>query len=428
VEGELPGSVSGELPTFAHLRVLIVDDNATNRRVLRRVMERAGAGVVDAADGLRALSELRRASDENDPFGVVLLDDRIGDGRGVDILAAMKSDPALTSIPTLMLSSGARPGETQRARSLGVGGFLSKPVRRQDLLVSVWDLVRGAPSENGNGATAARKPDAAATPSRSAHILVAEDNAVNQQVAVALLTKRGHRVDVAANGREALDLIRARHYDLVLMDVRMPEMDGIEATQTLRAAPATAELPIVALTAHALQEERDRCLAAGMNDFLSKPFRPVELFEMVDRWTAEAEPLDTAPPAVTNGTAPAGAEPARNGGPPVDLAGFRAAMREVGVEAVVDSAVALFVRDAPIRMDGIRAALAAQDGTAIDRSAHAFKSGAGSIRAVALAALLAEIEHLAEKQDVPGACALAGKLEAEYDAVMEYLRGEPSSR
>jgi PAS domain S-box-containing protein len=425
VEGELPNGVSGELPSFAGLRVLVVDDNTTNRRVMRRVMERASARVDEAEDGLRALSLLRKGHEDKDEFGAVLLDDRIGEGRGVDVLAAMKSDPALASIPTLLLSSGARPGETQRARALGVGGFLSKPVRRQDLLMALWHLLRDGHADGGNGASAP-KPAQRTVPHRvGLRILLAEDNAVNQQVAIALLEKRGHRVDVAQNGREAVELACAHRYDVVLMDVRMPEMDGIEATHKLRVLPATVDLPIIALTAHALREERERCLAAGMNDFLSKPFRPLELFTMVERWA----PLDGVREPVTNP-----AEEQRQDerqpdvGPPVDIEGFRAAMREVGVESVVDAAVALFVRDAPDRMDAVRTAIAAADAGRIDTAAHAFKSGAGSIRAVRLAALLGEIEARAEAADIETARALAPKLEAEYDAVMGYLRGELAER
>jgi CheY-like chemotaxis protein len=392
---------------------------------MRRVMERASARVDEAEDGLRALSLLRKGHEDKDEFGAVLLDDRIGEGRGVDVLAAMKSDPALASIPTLLLSSGARPGETQRARALGVGGFLSKPVRRQDLLMALWHLLRDGHADGGNGASAP-KPAQRTVPHRvGLRILLAEDNAVNQQVAIALLEKRGHRVDVAQNGREAVELACAHRYDVVLMDVRMPEMDGIEATHKLRVLPATVDLPIIALTAHALREERERCLAAGMNDFLSKPFRPLELFTMVERWA----PLDGVREPATNP-----AEEQRQDerqpdvGPPVDIEGFRAAMREVGVESVVDAAVALFVRDAPDRMDAVRTAIAAADAGRIDTAAHAFKSGAGSIRAVRLAALLGEIEARAEAADIETARALAPKLEAEYDAVMGYLRGELAER
>ncbi len=400
-----------EAPSLDGLRALIVDDNATNRRVLCRAMEHAGARTVDAADGLRALSLLRDAHLRDDPFHVVLLDDRLGEGRGVDVLAAMKSDPALAAIPTLLLSSAPQPGEMQRARALGVDVFLSKPVHGSDLVRAVWQLVRAG----GGQADTTWSPVGVAddSPPVSLRILVAEDNAVNQQVAVALLKKRGHHVDIAADGREALHMARSAAYDLILMDVRMPHVDGLTATVQLRADPVTAELPIIALTAHAMPEERDRCLAAGMNDFLSKPFRPAELFAILERWAPVSSRRALAPElptAATNGEARA-----------VDLDGFRSAMREVGAESVVDQAVAIFVQDAPNRMDRVRAALTGGDAREIDSSAHAFRSGAGSIHAHHLATVLADIERHAEADDVAAAVALATALEGAYAAVMAQL-------
>src|SRR5256886_5082586 len=162
-------------------------------------------------------------------------------------------------------------------------------------------------------------------------ILLAEDNPVNQQVATAMLLKRGHQVDVVANGREAVEAVRAEHYDLVLMDIQMPEMDGFEATQHIRALPQGGKLPIIALTAHALSGERERCLERGMTGYLAKPFKAHELFAVVEGRGAD-------------GTEPPAAAPA-----PVDVAGFRRTMEEAGAADAVDGILATFVHTLPPR-------------------------------------------------------------------------------
>src|SRR2546425_3164978 len=155
---------------------------------------------------------------------------------------------------------------------------------------------------------------------RSLRVLLAEDNPVNQQVAVAMLVKRGHEVHVVGNGREAVEAIAQREYDVVLMDVQMPEMDGFEATKAIRAMPQGDHLPIIAMTAHALTGERERCLAHGMTDYLAKPFKALELFRLVEQLSEGVAP--TSPPVATT---PATA-------PPVDLEGFRTMLREAGAE------------------------------------------------------------------------------------------------
>jgi CheY-like chemotaxis protein/HPt (histidine-containing phosphotransfer) domain-containing protein len=246
-----------------------------------------------------------------------------------------------------------------------------------------------------------------------ARILLAEDNPVNQKVAIAFLQKRGHHVYPVTDGKQAVDAILAHPFDLVLMDIQMPHMDGLEATRQIRRL-GLAELPIVALTAHAFAEERDRCHAAGMNDFLTKPFKPEELFEIVERWieakgSAEADAIAGPPPTPEKAA-------------PVDIEAFRAAMREGGVEEIVDATLEAFASEAPAIFAGLEASVSSRDAEGVRRGAHALKSAAGNIRAYRLTELLEALEKLGRSADVAGAESLFGQVREEHTVVLEYLR------
>src|SRR4029077_12756217 len=261
-------------------------------------------------------------------------------------------------------------GDAQRCREVGINAYLTKPIARADLLEALSALFAG---------TAGAVPDAGITPRhtiaearRRMHILLAEDNPVNQQVAATMLRKRGHEVDVVADGAAAVAAVRGTVYDVVLMDIQMPEMDGFAATEAIRAMPERAGLPIIALTAHALSGERERCLSHGMTGYLTKPFRSHELFGLVEGW---AEPAASVPAAPVT--------PAPDG--PVDLEHFRRTMREAGAEEAVDSILDTFLETAPERLAVLGAAVARDEAAGIAAAAHAFKSAAGRIGAPALA-------------------------------------------
>jgi len=262
-------------------------------------------------------------------------------------------------------------------------------------------------------------------PSRRFRILVAEDNRVNQQIVLAMLGKAGHDVELVENGVEAVRRVTEERYDLVLMDVQMPEMDGLEATKAIRALGGYEDLPIVAVTAHALSEERQRCRDAGMNDFLSKPFRPHALLAMVERWGRVgegAEPVEVEqPPEVIPGESGVGAISL----PPVDLEEFRSVMREAGIESVVGITLQTYVSEAPRLVAAIRAAGEEgedDDGTALASAAHAYKSSAGNIRAKALHALLGDLESQARSGGRRSALPLLERVQQVHEEVMGYLR------
>jgi signal transduction histidine kinase/CheY-like chemotaxis protein/ligand-binding sensor domain-containing protein len=273
-------SIAGEL-------VLVVDDNAINRRVLMAWLERWRMPAEDVDSGARALEALERARVAGHPFTLVLLDANMPAMDGFEAARQIRSGHAAPTV--MMLSSSGLAGEAVRCRDMGIAQYLTKPINAHDLLRSIQDLRRLAGAKAGTAARAA-----APRPAREAvgglRVLLAEDNLVNQRVAVAVLEKRGHHVTVVGTGTQAVDAVRRESFDLVLMDVQMPEMDGFEATAAIRTfeAPRGGRLPIVAMTAHAMKGDRERCLDAGMDDYLPKPLDVADLEAILRQLTPAA--------------------------------------------------------------------------------------------------------------------------------------------
>src|SRR5213596_586836 len=286
-------------------RMLIVDDNQTNRRILHEMLAAVSIKVDEASTAEEGLEALRRVR-----YDLAILDVQMPDMDGFQLATAVRADKKIKRTNLLMLTSAGQRGDGERCRELGIRGYLTKPISRSDLLEALRTVLAGSPEEAGTPEVVTRHTIAESR--ATLRVLLVEDNPVNQQVAVAMLVKRGHAVHVSSNGREALEAVQERDYDVVLMDIQMPEMDGFEATHAIRALPKGKDLPIVGLTAHALSGERERCLSHGMTDYLAKAFKAHELFALVE---GTAEPKRPAPQPLT-------------AAPPVDLEGFRATLRE----------------------------------------------------------------------------------------------------
>jgi PAS domain S-box-containing protein len=366
--------------SLAGRSILVVDDRAINRRIFGEMLTAEGARVVEAEDVASGLTLLRAARDAGKAPALAIVDAQMPGHDGYTLASQVKGDPSLADTPLLMLTSTGRRGDAARCRDLGVAAYLTKPVSRTDLLETVSAILGGRGEWGLTGSIITRHSLAEAR--EPLRILLADDNPVNQEVAATMLRKRGHRVDLAGNGLEAVAAVQREHYDLVLMDIQMPEMDGLKATAAIRALAEGGELPIIALTAHAFAAERDRCVAAGMNGFLSKPFRAHELFAAVEsRGTSSPAPASQQTPTVhTLGTAV------------VDLEVLRSHLRDAGAEAALDGIVDTFLDSVPDRLKTLRDALVLGTPTEVATAAHALKSSAGTIGAAPLAALLAEIE------------------------------------
>jgi two-component system sensor histidine kinase/response regulator len=268
--------------------VLLVDDNATNRRILEEWLRGWQMEPAAVGDGLAALDALWDAVSLGRPYALVLLDARMPDTDGLALAAKIRKRAELSATRLILLTSGDRPGDLARSRELRVNAHLLKPVQQDELLETIYRVMsRG----DGNvppaaGPVAERgRPRAPAPAARPLRVLVAEDNEFSAQLLEQLLGRGGHRVRLATNGREALALAAEEDFDLLLLDVHMPELDGFQVIQAIRERERTSggHLPVIALTARSRNEDRERCLAAGMDDFLAKPIQAADLWAAIDR-------------------------------------------------------------------------------------------------------------------------------------------------
>ena len=276
-------------PTLVGVDVLIVDDNLTNRRILVEMFSAWGMKPVSASSAPEALSLMRGALQRGQPFPLLVSDVHMPDTDGFDLAGQIKKTPDLANAVILMLTSGQSGGDVERCRALGVAGYLMKPVRRAELRAAIVAALAGHPVTQGAAKDAPATPSALASKpaaGSAARILLVEDNAVNQLLACRILENGGHTVVVAENGKEALAVLARESFDLVFMDVQMPEMDGFEATAAIRRREngSNDHIPIVAMTAHAMAGDREHCLASGMDDYLTKPIRARELLETAMHW------------------------------------------------------------------------------------------------------------------------------------------------
>ena len=438
----VPRRVAASSHSLQGLPVLAADDNATNRRLLEAMLSAWGVVPTIVEDGRAALAALERARAEGRKFHLVLLDARMPDLDGFTVAERIRQEPTLAGVTMMLLTSDVMSGDLARCRSLGVAGHLVKPFTPSELLNAIL-LALGQSIET---AVPSAPPREAAA--RRLHVLVAEDNAVNQRVIVRLLEKMGHIPIVAYNGQEAVGAYESRPFDVVLMDVQMPVMDGLTATRMIRESearhPGRRRLPIMALTAYAMRGDRERCLAAGMDDHLTKPVRPEELAAALNRLldASAPEPPPTAgrkSAAARSESAPARSEPAPVRSEPAPVRSepvpvvtgdaapeggfdFSAALNYVGGDrALLDELLGIFVEDAPVRMEAIRRAIAGGEAADLMREAHTIKGALRVIGATTAAGLAQGLEALGRDGNIGEADKLAVALEREMERLMQSL-------
>ena len=418
------------------LRVLVVDDNATNRLVLESQLRGWKLQPEAVPDARAALARAHEAAADGVPFHLAVLDLCMPDTDGLELARELKADAALADIELIMLTSTMQVNAAEIAGS-GVREWLMKPVRSSEFynrlvrLMSTSEHHAPAPMASGRPSDPGSSPESSAEssfagasrgPSRG-RILVVEDNEVNQLVARATVTKFGYSVDVVADGAEAVAATASTRYAAVLMDCHMPVMDGFEATRVIRRRDGASHLPIIAMTAGALDGDRERCLAAGMDDYLSKPVDAAELEAALARWVPEQAPQLTAlqeqeAPQLEEAhpqDAPALLAVTGGGAPALD-ADRLAMLRDLGPEdglGLLPATTEAFRKDVPARLAALREAVTGGGGPALAQAAHALKGAAANIGATAVASLCGELEAMGRSGKIDGGPQLVSRLEAE---------------
>jgi signal transduction histidine kinase/DNA-binding response OmpR family regulator len=397
-EGKAQSASPALVAELQGLSLLVVDDNETNRRILCEMTRGWGMRPCAAESGAIALAALETAQNE-DPFRLVLIDGNMPVMDGFELAEKIRKrtkrrGEAKTTV--LMLTSGGQPGEANRCRQVGISAYLLKPVLKADLLAAIL------------AALSQRQVEMSASPAlvtrhtlresaRKLRILVAEDNTVNQVVIIRALQKMGHTPVLAQNGKEALALARAEKFDIVFMDVQMPEMDGLAATAAIRESEKTSgtHLPIFAMTAHAMMGDRERCLEAGMDGYIAKPVRFSDIEQTLS--SLASAPVTPAKPAVEAAS--------WNRAEALDRIG--------GDEELLRELCQIFLEESPKLLRQLQQAVAAGDFDGVMRAAHSLKGESSYLGAGGTSQAARQLEEMGRKKNLSGASDTVGVLERE---------------
>ena len=389
-------------------RVLVVDDNATNRTILEQVLlakEMAPVTAPSALDGFALLQESHR---EGRPFRLLISDVHMPNVDGFGLATMIRADDQLAELDIILLTSSSRPGDQQRCADLGISAQLSKPAKQSELY-NVVMRVLGLDAEDGNGWLSMQEPvDGDLRPLR---VLLVEDSIANQKVALAVLSRAGHTAVVANHGQEALSILEVQKFDVILMDVQMPVMDGLETTAAIRAAEGIHEhQPIVAMTAHAMTGDRERCLDAGMDEYVSKPIHQASLFRAI----ATAVGLNLIDSSTSNVFISAAKKQLVDWtGPLAQLRGDRTVLKEI---------TQLYMDETQTNLARLPQCIEEGNVRDTQRLAHTVKGAMRFFSAEVATQCGQELEDLAETADMESATQLAEKLKSEVDRVLPILQ------
>jgi signal transduction histidine kinase/CheY-like chemotaxis protein/HPt (histidine-containing phosphotransfer) domain-containing protein len=407
---------------LAGARVLIVDDNANSREILTTLMTSSGIRPSAVGDGGAALQALHRAQEESDPFSIAVIDMHMPGMDGETLGSRIQADGSLARPRMVMLTSIGDPEDSRHLEEIGFASYARKPIRNHELLralSSEWHREPGfGPADQAVHSAGAAQPFARF----NARILLAEDNITNQQVALGILKKLGLRADAVADGTEAVTALQSIPYDLVLMDVQMPMMDGFEATRRIRNLQSKVrnhDIPIIAMTAYATSSDRELCLDVGMNDFVSKPVSAQALADALHRWL---------PMGNGRGRPPQGGESVGSGLDSsamvvFDRAGFME--RVMNQEDLAQEVIEVFLDDAPRRIEALGTHLEGGNSRGVEYEAHTLKGSAANMGGERLAALAFEFEKAGKAGDLDVVEARLGDLQREFEVLKEAMTKEP---
>jgi signal transduction histidine kinase/CheY-like chemotaxis protein/HPt (histidine-containing phosphotransfer) domain-containing protein/HAMP domain-containing protein len=408
----------GAQPTLVGKRVLAVDDNDTNRRILAAYLATWGMAVRMTGSPREALAWV----EAGEPFDAGILDMHMPEMDGVALARAIRERRAATALPLLLFTSLGR--REAGAEAVGFAAHLTKPIKPSQLFDALVGALAGQLIRVDRRIPGRVEMDPAMAGRHPLRILLAEDNVVNQKLALNLLGQMGYRADVAGNGLEAIEAVERQPYDVVFMDVQMPEMDGLEATREITRRWSRDQRPrIVAMTANAMQSDREMCLAAGMDDYMSKPIRVEELIAALERSAArEPETIRTG----ARQRIPAGESGADAGPAVLDMVVFERLRATLG--SGFAALLSTFVEDSEDLVSTMRRALHEQRADTLRRAAHSLKSNAAGFGAVTLSSLAKDLETLAKAGGLEGAASCLERLASECERVTQMLREVENGR
>ncbi|HET7270373.1 MAG TPA: response regulator, partial [Rubrobacter sp.] len=411
---EAAGRLRRPHPDLGDLRVLVVDDNATNRQIVHQLVVSWNMRNGMAGDAQGALELLRLAAENGEPYDVAILDMQMPGVDGIQLARTIKEDATICSTRLILLTSVGVRGDAARARRAGIDAYLTKPVRQSHLYDAIATVTG---SKEGTGESevplVTRHTIGEERARVRARLLLAEDNAVNQKVAVKMLESLGYRVDVAANGLEAVEALLRVPYAAVLMDCHMPEMDGYEATAEIRRRESErgVRTPIVALTAGAMKGDRERALDAGMDDYLPKPVKPEDLETVLQKWISREDAT------LQHGGSFSPHEVMEVGLDHTVIAN----LRELGDSDLLSELTQMFVEEIPRRLGDLHEAIENGDAETLKRIAHTLKGSAGNMGARQMSRLCLDLEQAGESDDLSTAAGILESLSKEFDRVRTEL-------
>ena len=415
---QIPAAIDLDLN---NLKVLIVDDNQTNRFVLMEYLKSWGCLPVEAVDGKEALIVFRDAVSSESPFDLILTDFQMPEMSGFDLVKEIKTMETLKEVPIIVLTSSGRKGDSRNCKEIGVNGYLTKPIRQDELrkaMVSVLGLSTGRKA--GSPPELVTRYSVAEDYRKEIQVLLVEDYPTNQQVAMRHLSKAGYQVDLAEDGSQAVKAYKRKSYNLIFMDIQMPIMDGYAATQEIREIETRnleqssiinrestiQKVPIIAMTAHAIKGYRERCLKAGMDDYIAKPIRRKELLTIVEKWTSR---IDDSRLMIDDCIAPQGNQESEA---PME---YERALEEFeGDEEFLMEVLEGFIGNVTSQIKLIRQAISDGDAEAVRREAHSIKGGAANLTANDLSGIAFEIENIGKSGMLEEGIDSLQKLEREF--------------
>ena len=394
-------------------RVLVVDDNETNRLLLKEQLASWGCHHQEVSGGTDALKVLHSAVIDKAPFDIAVIDMQMPGMDGETLGKEIKKDADLKHTKLVMMTSVGKRGDARRFQEMGFTAYLTKPVK-QSQFFNCLSMITGLQKEVSEGRSTAivTRHSIADHNKQKVRILLAEDNEINQKVALGILKNFGYRADVVSNGKDAVNAMEKAHYDIVIMDCQMPEMDGYTATgeiRNLRSNVLNHSVPIIAMTAHAIKGDREKCLASGMDDYISKPIQPEKLLEVIDKWLSrskkvhpEKEPADI---------------PSAN--KVFDKSGFL--NRLLGDKTLAAEILDGFLSNVPSQVRELRKAVDIGDAQTIRQKAHSLKGASANIGAMALEEIALQVELAGKDNDLIKASSLISELDNQFKILKESL-------